>query len=199
MTLLAAAGLMAAASSCQQPAKDNSQAVIDNIMARRSIRKYTSEPVKRETLDQILECGINAPSALNKQSWEVRVINDPAKRAEFLAILLKDNPGKTPEEIEDSWRGAPTLIVVGNDVSFICSQVDCGLLCENIMLSACALGVGSVCLGNPMSLLSNSQEAVDMLGFTPGFKPLICIGLGYGLEAPDAKPRDASKIKFIGE
>ena len=43
--------------------------VIENIMARRSIRKYKAEPVDRETMAKILECGINAPSGMNRQSW----------------------------------------------------------------------------------------------------------------------------------
>ena len=46
-------------------------------MARRSIRKYKAEPVDRETMMKILECGINAPSGQNKQSWEVRVVDNP--------------------------------------------------------------------------------------------------------------------------
>ena len=52
-------------------------AVIENIMARRSIRKYKAEPVDRETMAKILECGINAPSGMNRQSWEVRVVDNP--------------------------------------------------------------------------------------------------------------------------
>jgi nitroreductase len=52
--------------------------VIENIMSRRSIRKYKPEAVKRSVMDKILECGINAPSGMNKQSWEIRVLDYPA-------------------------------------------------------------------------------------------------------------------------
>ncbi|MFP3670508.1 nitroreductase family protein, partial [Priestia sp. SIMBA_032] len=52
-------------------------AIIDNINTRRSIRKYTSQQVSRAQLDTIMKSAILAPSALNKQPWEVRVIQNP--------------------------------------------------------------------------------------------------------------------------
>ena len=51
--------------------------VIETIMSRRSIRKYKQQPVEQEKLQQILDCGINAPNGQNKQSWEIRVVNTP--------------------------------------------------------------------------------------------------------------------------
>ena len=78
-TILAGVCLAAAATSCNHATEaEGGNAVIETIMARRSIRKYKAEPVDRETMNRILECGINAPSGMNKQSWEVRVVDDPA-------------------------------------------------------------------------------------------------------------------------
>ena len=57
---------------------DDPNAVIETIMARRSIRKYKQIPVGRDTLDLIMKCGINAPNGQNRQSWEVRIIDDLA-------------------------------------------------------------------------------------------------------------------------
>ena len=54
--------------------------VIETIMSRRSIRKYKAEPVDRQTMQKILECGINAPNGMNRQSWEVRVVDNPETR-----------------------------------------------------------------------------------------------------------------------
>ena len=51
-------------------------AVIDNMLSRRSIRKYTDEQVAKKQLDTIMKCAIYAPSALNKQPWEIRVIQN---------------------------------------------------------------------------------------------------------------------------
>ena len=50
--------------------------VIETIMARRSIRKYKPEAVERDKMETILNCGIHAPNGMNKQSWEVRVVDN---------------------------------------------------------------------------------------------------------------------------
>ena len=175
--------------------KDNQ--VIETIMARRSIRKYTGEPVKRETLKTILECGINAPSGMNKQSWEVRVMDNPEIIGKLKGHMVQANPESSAQAVEGCFRGAPTLVFIANANDYDFSAIDCGLLSENIMLSAWSLGVGSVCLGSPIRYINKSAEALQILGFSEGYNPVICIGLGYADESPEAKPRDKEKIKFI--
>ena len=176
---------------------NNTNAVIENIMLRRSIRNYKDSQIPKDILDKIVECGINAPNAMNRQSWEVRVINNPESFSLFKEYLVKDNPDTPKEMIEGCFRGAPTLIVIANDTSFKFSHIDCGLLSENIMLSAWSLGIGSVCLGSPVGFINNSQQVKNMLGFSDGYSTVICIGLGYANENPEAKPRDLSKVKFL--
>ena len=171
--------------------------VIENIMARRSIRKYKAEPVSRETMDTILMCGINAPNGMNRQSWDVSVVDKPEVMAEIKEQMKAANPDVKPEMIEGCFRGAPTMVFVANDPAYDFSAIDCGLLSENIMLSAWSLGVGSVCLGSPVRFLMNSPQAMDRLGFSEGYTPIICIGLGYPDESPEAKPRDAGKVRFV--
>ena len=56
----------------EAPAK--SDVVIENILTRRSIRQYKPQAVNRDTMQVILNCGINAPNGQNKQSWEVRAL-----------------------------------------------------------------------------------------------------------------------------
>ncbi len=198
--ILACLGISAAVSCCRQPATTeagDNNAVIENIMARRSIRKYKADPVARETMEKILECGINAPSGMNKQSWEVRVVDNPAVMDEIIGLMAAANPDIAPDAIRGCFRGAPTMIFIANDPAYDFSVIDCGLLSENIMLSGWSLGVGSVCLGSPIRFLRNSPGAQAKLGFSPGYTPVICIGMGYADEAPDAKPRDFSKVKFV--
>lgn len=171
--------------------------VIETIMARRSIRKYKTEAVERKTMEKILECGINAPNGMNKQSWEVRVVDSRAVMEEIKGFMKAANPDADPAMVEGCFRDAPTMVFIANDPSYDCSPVDCGLLSQNIMLSAWSLGVGSVCLGSPVRFLSNSPEAIARLGFSEGYRPIICIGLGYADECPEAKPRDKSKVRFV--
>ena len=200
LNILLAGLCLAGVISCKQaPVEtcDKADAVIENIMARRSIRKYKEVPVARETMQTILECGINAPSGQNKQSWEVRVVDNPETMNEIISLMAAGNPAADPGMIKGCFRGCPTMIFIANDPSYDFSVIDCGLLSQNIMLSGHALGVGSVCLGSPVRFLRNAPEAIAKLGFSEGYTPVICIGMGYPDEAPEAKPRDFGKVKFV--
>ena len=200
LNILLAGLCLAGVISCKQaPVEtcDKADAVIENIMARRSIRKYKEGPVARETMQTILECGINAPSGQNKQSWEVRVVDNPETMNEIISLMAAGNPAADPGMIKGCFRGCPTMIFIANDPSYDFSVIDCGLLSQNIMLSGHALGVGSVCLGSPVRFLRNSPKAIAKLGFSEGYTPVICIGMGYPDEAPEAKPRDFGKVKFV--
>lgn len=196
-TTLCLAAAVACNNQTEQTADDTGNAVIENIMSRRSIRKYKEDFVARETMMIILECGINAPNGMNKQSWEVRVVDDPAVMNEIISLMAAGNPDVDPGMVKGCFRGAPTMIFIANDPSYDCSPIDCGLLSENIMLSGWSLGVGSVCLGSPIRFLKNAPEAMAKLGFSEGYTPIICIGMGYPDEAPEAKPRDFSKVRFV--
>lgn len=200
LNILLAGLCLAGIISCKQaPVEtcDKADAVIENIMARRSIRKYKEGPVARETMQTILECGINAPSGQNKQSWEVRVVDNPETMNEIISLMAAGNPAADPGMIKGCFRGCPTMIFIANDPSYDFSVIDCGLLSQNIMLSGHALGVGSVCLGSPVRFLRNAPEAIAKLSFSEGYTPVICIGMGYPDEAPEAKPRDFGKVKFV--
>ena len=62
---------------CEVTTCSKEQTVIENIMTRRSVRDYKEEPVCREQMAKVLECGIYAPSAMNSQGWAVRVVDAP--------------------------------------------------------------------------------------------------------------------------
>lgn len=69
-----------------------SEAVVKTIMERRSIRKYKPQPVNRDTMQTILKCGINAPNGMNKQSWEVRVVDNAEYINGVTELYKKANP-----------------------------------------------------------------------------------------------------------
>ena len=54
--------------------KNNS--VVDNILNRKSVRKYSDKKIEQEKIDTILKCAMAAPSAMNKQPWELLVVTD---------------------------------------------------------------------------------------------------------------------------
>lgn len=186
--------------SCSQPTNegDNSNSVIETIMARRSIRQFKQMPVGRDTLMTIMECGINAPNGQNKQSWEVRIVDNPQLLGEMSQAMGEAHPGM--DFAKDCFRGAPVMVFIARDPAYDFSAYDCGLMAENIMLSAWSLGVGSVCLGSPVRFLTDNELCkpyMEKLGFSEGYEFCLCVGLGYANESPEAKPRDITKVAFV--
>lgn len=178
--------------------KDN--ATVETIMTRRSIRKYKDTPVSRDILNAIMECGIYAPNGQNKQSWEVRIVDNPALLAEMSEAMAAGHPDMPAEFAKGCFRGAPVMVFIARDLSYDFSAYDCGLMAENMMLSAWSMGVGSICLGSPVRFLTDNDVCkpyVEKLGFSEGYELCLCVGLGYADETPDAKPRDMSKVKFV--
>lgn len=172
--------------------------VIENIMARRSIRKYKSEIVSREILDQIMECGINAPNGQNKQSWEVRVVDNPQIMEEIKNTMNDAYPNMP--NVASCFRDAPVMVFIARDKSYDFSAYDCGLMAQNMMLSAQSLGVGSICLGSPVRMINDNPACasiLERLGFSEGYEFCLCVGLGYADESPAAKPRDKAKVKYV--
>lgn len=176
-------------------------ALEQSIMGRRSIRKYTEQTVSRDIIDRLLRLGINAPSGMNKQSYEIRVINNPGLVTAISDAVVNDTPemGARPG-FKNIFAGAKCVIFIANDTHYDCSQIDCGLLGQNIMLAAHSLGLGTCCMAYPVRQMRESKSCasyLDLLGFSEGYNLLYCIALGYPDEAPDAKPRRDDMIRFV--
>lgn len=169
-------------------------------MARRSIRAYKQVPVSRDTMKVILTCGINAPNGLNRQSWEVRVVDNAESIAEVTKAFTAVSPqfASQPGFI-NMFRNAPTVVFIANKVDAGMSQIDCGLLGGNMILAAQSLGIGSCCLGGPVQFLKSpaGKFFLDKLGFSEGYELLYAIAFGYPDESPEAKPRDEAKVRFV--
>ena len=202
LLFLAVAALMSAA--CCQTSNSEAEAVDNVIMSRRSIRNYKQIPVSRDTMQVILKAGINAPNGQNRQSWEIRVVDNPDTMSEIKAAMSAANPDVPMAG--DSFRNAPVMAFIAADTSYDFSLLDCGMLSENMVLSAWSMGVGSICLGSPVRFLDGSEsirsnpeirKVMDKLGFSEGYQLVLCVGFGYPLESPDAKPRDESTFRFV--
>ena len=182
---------------CMEKSECKSAAVIDNMMSRRSIRNYKQQAVPREVLNQIMECGVNAPNAINRQSWEVRIVENPELQAQIKEAMAATGN----ERAAGCFYNAPVWVFIAQDSDFPFSAYDCGLMAENMMLAANALGVGSVCLGSPVRFILDSPQkdaVLEKLGFSEGYELCLCISMGYPEgEKPEAKPRDMSKVKYV--
>lgn len=181
-----------------QACLDKGQTVIETIMARRSVRKYKPQPVGRDTLMTIARCGINAPNGMNRQPWEVRILDDEATIDSLTAIFKAKEPRFADDTtMVNMFRNAPAVIFVAATNG---AALDCGILGENMALAACGMGLGTCFLGGPVAFLKSTPEVkpfMDRLDLGPESDLVYALAVGHPDETPEAKPRDESKIKFV--
>jgi nitroreductase len=108
------------------------------IFTRRSIRKYTSQPVSEETVTTLLKAAMSAPSARNEQPWEFIVVRD--------RNTLKQVTGFHPFALHVP--DAQVAIVVLGDTRLEAHSglwaLDCANATMNILLAAHSMGLGAV-------------------------------------------------------
>ena len=178
--------------------------VIEAIEARRSVRAYKDTPVEHEKLEFLAKCGVLAPSAMNKQEWEVRIVENKEWIDGATAAYLKAVEGTdkakymlTPT-FKNIFRNGSAVIFVGAPDGLFSGE-NVGCMAENIMLAATELGLGTCFLGSVQMMFAEPAmaEYLQSLGFSEGYKLRYALAVGYPDEAPEAKPRDMSKIKFV--
>lgn len=179
--------------------------VEEAIEARRSVRAYEDRMVEREKLQRLAELGVMAPSAMNRQEWEVRIVDSKewidGCTKEYLAAV--EGTGKADYMLKDPnfkniFRNAPALIFVAAPAGEF-SDLNIGLLGENIMLAAVEMGLGTCCLGSVLGIFSEPAvgKYLSSLGFSDGYRLRYALAVGYPTEIPEATPRDLSKIAFV--
>ena len=212
--LVIVAGVMALVSCGQQPAPaqeaaevDKAAVVLENIMTRVSVRQFTDEPVAKADLETILKAGLQAPSAMNKQDWQVRIVTNQEMLNTLSGFMLSTEMGKGMAERlngKNAFANAPAVAFVaaetGEDATRW-SSVDTALLSENMLLTIHALGLGATYQAAPAAMINQSQEAKDFLKTTLGFPEntelINIIIIGHPAETPAVKDRDQSKGRII--
>jgi nitroreductase len=149
--------------------------IIDLILTRRSVRKYTGENVSNELVEKLLKAGMYAPSAGNQQAWHFVVLRE---KQDFEAITQF-------HEFSRMLPSASVAIVVCADLKLETKlgywMVDCSAATENILLAAHGLGLGAVWLG--IYPRTDRMEALsEMLNLPENVKPFSLISIGYPAE-----------------
>ncbi|MBN1878385.1 MAG: nitroreductase family protein [Anaerolineae bacterium] len=146
---------------------------LEMLFTRRSIRRYTDDPVSEDMIKTILDAGMNAPSANNRQPWHFVVVTEREK----LDSIMQVHP------YSQMLSQAPVAIVVCGDTT-ISSHYwtqDCSAATENILLAARALGLGTVWLGvHPQE--DRSAGVSRLFNLPDTIQPLCIIALGYPAE-----------------
>jgi nitroreductase len=177
---------------------------LDIIRSRRSIRKYTGQPVREEDIRAILDAVVYVPSANNSQPWHFSVVRSEAMLTKVRAVMKQNmlNSG-VPRMLERAsvpgfipFYNTPVLIILSADSANKYAQIDCGIAVQTIALAAESLGLGSCIMASSELLFAADVDGslARELGFPQGYKHVISICLGYKNESPEAKERNARLV-----
>lgn len=184
--------------------------VIETIMNRRSVRFYDAKPIPEDILKTIIDSGNAAPSGMNKQSWRFVVVQGKTFKDKLMSLAIpryrkwKEKASQefndTRKEIEAAtndpvYYNAPVIIfVIGSGDT---SDFDTPLVCQNIMLAARSLDIGS-CWVYFGQLPLDDVEIQKELEIQEGEKVYGPILLGYPKgNFPQSPQKKEPKIKWI--
>ncbi len=149
--------------------------ILEAIRTRRSIRKYTADPVSEADLRELLEAAMSAPSAGNEQPWEFIVIDD----RETLDAIPAFHPYAA------MLKQAPAAILICGDLEREKYRgfwvQDCSAAIENLLLAAHGKGLGAVWLG-VYPVEDRVAATRELFGLPPHVVPLAFIALGHPAE-----------------
>ena len=181
--------------------KPQEKNIFETILARRSVRAYAPDELDRNTVQTLLEAAVRAPTAMHEEPWAFVVVqngqvlkqlSDRAKPL-FIESLHPRQTGGHALDIFSSpdfniFYDAGTLIVICAKPSGPFVEADCWLAAENLMLAACAIGLGSCVIGSSVAAL-NTPEMKAKLGLPAEFNAVapIIVGVPSGETAATSR------------
>jgi nitroreductase len=159
------------------------------IFERRSIRKYTDAPVSDESVNELLEAAMAAPSASNQQPWEFVIINDK----NIMDHIAEIHPHA--QMIKDAQVAIAVCADLDRDKKNSGYWIqDCSAATENILLEAQYLGLGAVWLGiYPRE--DRVKGVKELLALPERVIPLSIVSIGYPAEEKEPSGRyDKSRV-----
>ena len=163
----------------------------EDLLTRRSVRKYSDRPVEEEKLDKVLTAGLYAPTGMNNQAPVLVAVRDKATR-DKLSRMNAAVMGASG----DPFYGAPCVIVVLSDPERMTWVEDGSLVLGNLMNAAHSLGLGS-CWIHRAKERFDTPEGKALLrawGVPENYRGVGNCILGYAAEEPEAKPRKSGRI-----
>lgn len=160
------------------------------LKTRRSCRSFTTEQVREEDLQAILDCGLNAPSARNGQDTKIVVLQDPA-----LIQTLSDINGEIWGQGKDPFYGAPTVCLILAPKANANGVQDGSLVIGAMQAAAYAIGVGSCWINRCKEMLEDSRgENIKVQWGLADYQGVGCCALGYPTEPAKDLPRKPDRV-----
>jgi len=153
------------------------------IETRYSVRAYKPDPVEDEVLNQVLEAARLAPTAANRQPFQLIVIPTAGREAELKRIYPRDWFAQAPLVI--CACGIPARGWTRRDGKNY-TDVDVAIVMDHLILAAASLGLGTCWIG-----AFDPTAAREVLGLPDGVEPIVFTPLGYPADQPRPKKRKA--------
>ena len=168
---------------------------IENMLTRRSIRKYKQDPIPEEILNQILEAGTYAPTGMNKQAPIIIAVTNREMRDRLsklnAAVMGTDS---------DPFYGAPVVLLVLANREVRTAIYDGSLVMGNLMLAAHELGVASCWIHRAREMFATEEGKAILkeLGIEGDYEGVGNCILGYAdCPAPEVRPRKENYVYYI--
>ncbi len=167
---------------------------MQNLLQRRSVRKYTDQQVPGELLDQVLEAGIYAASGMNSQVSILVAVTDRETRDQ-----LSRMNAAVMESDADPFYGAPCVVVVLADPERYTWVEDASLVMGNLMNAAHAVGLGSCWIHRARQMFDSDagKALLKKWGLPETLRGVGNCILGYPQEIPEPRERKAGRIVKI--
>jgi nitroreductase len=174
------------------------------VIARRySCRAFDGRLPDRDSLDAVALAAVQSPSGMNRQPWQVFVLTDKAfieeMDAEGMRILAswedKGAYNRFMERGGSLFYNAPCMFLI---LKLPGTDLDCGIVSQNIALAAEALGLGNVICGMARIPLDGEKggEFIRRIGFPEGYEFGMAVLVGFAKERGTPHPPDMGKIVF---
>ena len=154
---------------------------IEALKTRRSIRAYSGEPVSREMIEDIIDCGRLAPTAINIQPWEFVVVTEPASLRDIAAMT--DFGGFIAQ-------AAVCVVVLCRDTKYYLED-GCNAS-QNVLVAARAHGLGGCWVAGDKK--PYADRICRLVGAPEGYKLISLLSLGHPAEEPRKGKRPLSEV-----
>jgi nitroreductase len=201
--------------------KNDTNAMIDLIKTRRSVRKFGAQPVPGEVIDALLDAALSAPSASNRQSWHFTAITNldvigriAASVRDAIEALKKETQNQDALNVFGAYSGyftffenAPLVFVAcftprPNYINALTGRslrpednleqtTAAGAAIQNLLLAAHSLGYGACWMSGPLI----AEERIIKLLKLDGLRLAAVIPVGAAAETPrQPKRKDVNKL-----
>jgi nitroreductase len=193
---------------------------IKTIFERRAIRKYKEKAVSKEIIEQIIDAGRIAPSAMNRQPWKFYVVTSKEDIKLFSREIAKQGLKTIPkigikEAVKSIVAGvtnlshgidflmskdpvfheAPVVIFITAPKDNEWASLDIGMCSQNMMLAAKSLGLDSCPIG--FGKFVEKTKSYSKLNIPSDERVQLAIIIGYGDEKPEVHKREKDNVFYI--